>query len=96
MLAEHVSVVDSRYLEFTKCEDGRPTLRGRLDAVGGAALRVALEPLSRRSGVDDERPRARRLADGLVELALHSLDHGFATGAVRAAPICSSRPRSGR
>ena len=79
MLAEHVSAVDSRYLEFTTCEDGRLALHGMLDAVGGATLRVALEPLSARSGAGDERPRARRLADGLVELAMHALDHGFAT-----------------
>ena len=79
VLAEHVSAVDSRYLEFTKCEDGRLALHGMLDAVGGATLRVALEPLCARAGADDERPRARRLADGLVELAMHALDHGFAT-----------------
>jgi hypothetical protein len=58
---------------------GGLAFHGRLDAVGGAAVRVALEPLCRHAGVGDERPRARRLADGLVELALHSLDHGFAT-----------------
>jgi Domain of unknown function (DUF222) len=79
VLAEHVSAVDSRYLEFTTCEDGRVALHGMLDAVGGATLRVALEPLCARSGAGDERPRARRLADGLVELAMHALDHGFAT-----------------
>jgi hypothetical protein len=77
VLAEHVDAVDSRYLEFTKCEDGRLALHGLLDPVGGATLRVALEPLCARSGVGDERPRARRLADGLVELAMHALDHGF-------------------
>jgi hypothetical protein len=79
VLAEHVTAVDSRYLEFTRCEDGRLALHGMLDAVGGATLRVALAPLCARSGAGDERPRARRLADGLVELAMHALDHGFAT-----------------
>jgi hypothetical protein len=79
VLAEHVSAVDARYLEFTKCEDGRLALHGVLDPVGGATLRVALEPLCARSGVGDERPRARRLADGLVELAMHALDHEFTT-----------------
>lgn len=54
-------------------------LRGLLDPVGGATLRVALEPLCGRSGVGDDRPRARRLADGLIELASHALDHGFTT-----------------
>jgi hypothetical protein len=40
-----------------------------LDPIGGAALRTALEPLARKSGDHDHRPRARRLADALVELA---------------------------
>jgi hypothetical protein len=55
------------------------------DPVGGATIRVALEVLCGRAGVGDERSRARRLADGLVELASHALDHGFATerGTVR-------------
>jgi hypothetical protein len=79
VLAEHVDAVDARYLEFTKCEDGRLAFHGVLDPVGGATLRVALEPLCGRSGAGDERPRARRLADGLVELAMHALDHGFTT-----------------
>ncbi len=85
VLAENVSSVESRRLEFSKCEDGRLAFRGLLDAVGGAAVRVAVEQLSRRVGVGDERSRARRLADGLVELAMHSLDHGFTTqrGATR-------------
>ena len=48
----------------------------------GCSTRSA-EPLSGRAGTalrplgrGDERPRARRLADGLVELAMHALDHG--------------------
>lgn len=45
---------------------------------------MALEPLCARPGAGDERPRARRLADELVELALHALDYGFTT--VRALP----------
>jgi hypothetical protein len=79
VLAEHVNAVECRRLELSRCEDGRVVIRGLLDPVGGAALRVALGPLSGRSGIGDDRPRARRLADGLVELAMHSLDHGFTT-----------------
>jgi len=79
VLAEHVTAVEQRRLELTRCEDGRVVLRGIFDPVGGAIVRVALEPLCGRSGVGDERNRARRLADGLVELASHALDHGFAT-----------------
>ncbi len=79
VLAEQVNAVEYRRLELTRCEDGRIVVRGLLDPVGGATLRVALAPLCARSGAGDERPRARRLADGLVELAMHALDHGFAT-----------------
>jgi Domain of unknown function (DUF222) len=79
VLAEHVTTVECRRLELTKCEDGRVVIRGLLDPEGGTALRLALGPLCGRSGVGDERNRARRLADGLVELAMHALDHGFTT-----------------
>ncbi len=79
VLAEQVNAVEYRRLELSRCEDGRIVVRGLLDPVGGARLRVALAPLCARSGAGDERPRARRVADGLVELAMHALDHGFAT-----------------
>jgi hypothetical protein len=79
VLAEGVSAVESRRLELTRCEDGRIVIRGLLDPVGGATLRVALAPLCARSGVGDDRSRDRRLADALVELAYHALDHGFST-----------------
>jgi hypothetical protein len=79
VLAEQVSAVECRRLELTRCEDGRIVLRGILDPVGGATLRVALAPLCAPSGAGDDRDRARRLGDGLVELAAHALDHGFAT-----------------
>ena len=79
VLAEHVSAVESRRLELTRCEDGRIAIRGLLDPVGGAVLRVALAPLTKRSGVGDDRSGERRYADALVELAMHALDHGFVT-----------------
>jgi hypothetical protein len=44
VLAEHVSAVESRRLEITRCEDGRLAIRGLLDPVGGATLEVALAP----------------------------------------------------
>jgi Tfp pilus assembly protein FimT len=37
----------------------------QLDPVGGATLMAALDPLARKTGVDDERSYAQRLADGL-------------------------------
>jgi hypothetical protein len=48
-----------------------------LDAVGGAALRSALEPLAKRSGAHDHRKRDRRLADALVDLSMHALETGL-------------------
>jgi hypothetical protein len=79
VLAEHVNAVECRRLELIRCEDGRTAIRGILDPVGGAVLRLALAPLCTRTGVGDDRTKPRRLADGLVELGNHALDHGFTT-----------------
>jgi Domain of unknown function (DUF222) len=79
VLAEHTSAVESRRLELTRCEDGQIVIRGLLDPVGGATLRVALAPLTTRKGAGDDRSRERRYADALVELAHHALDHGLVT-----------------
>jgi hypothetical protein len=68
--------VEARSLTFTTADDGVVLVKGLLDKVGGAALRTALEPLARRAGKDDDRHRARRLADALVDLAMHALDNG--------------------
>ena len=76
VLAEHVDAVACRRLELMPCGNGAVALRGLLDAVGGATLRTALEPLARRTGAGDSRLRERRLADALIELAGHCLDRG--------------------
>ena len=76
-LAEHVDAVEARRLELVPCGGGGLIVRGVLDAVGGATLRAALEPLARRAGAGDERPRDRRLADALVEFAAHTVDEGW-------------------
>jgi hypothetical protein len=85
VLAEQVSAVEQRRFELTKCEDGRVAVRGIFDPVGGASIRVAVEALCGRTRAGDQRCRARRLADGLVELADHALDQGWgsARGSVR-------------
>ncbi|MGH7686882.1 MAG: DUF222 domain-containing protein, partial [Candidatus Dormibacteria bacterium] len=75
-LRDQVDAVERRWLEFQRCESGDYLIRGRLDAVGGATLLAALEPLERKSGRDDLRPRSRRLADAVVELPAHVLDQG--------------------
>jgi len=76
MLAEHVQAVERRRLELIDCEGGVLAIRGLLDPVAGATLRTALEPLAKPSGAGDNRDRAHRLADALVELAAHCLDAG--------------------
>ena len=73
---EERQAAEERKLTMSSFEDGGLFLKGVFDAVGGAAIRSALEPLARRCGKDDERPREQRLADALVELAGHSLDSG--------------------
>lgn len=75
-LQQHVDAVEQRYLELRAVDDGFVLVSGRLDGVGGATLRTALEPLARRDGSDDHRHRDRRLADALVELCGHLLDQG--------------------
>jgi hypothetical protein len=79
VLEEQVNAVEHRRLELIRCADGRVVVRGIFDPVAGAVIRVAVASLSAKSGVDDERPLERRQADALEELAMHTLDHGFAT-----------------
>ena len=59
---------EQRHLRLSRWEDGSLLLSGVLDPVEGVALRTALEPLARKSGVHDNRTREQRLADALVEL----------------------------
>jgi hypothetical protein len=74
---DHRVAVEERRLELTVWEDGSLQISGKLDPVGGAALRTALEPLAQPMGEGDDRCIERRLGDGLVELSLHSLDAGL-------------------
>ncbi len=69
--------VEARSLTMSTADDGTVLINCILDKVGGAAVRTALEPLARRTGKDDDRLRDRRLADALVDLAMHALDSGL-------------------
>ena len=51
-------------------------LDGWLDPAGGAALKSALESLSRPLGAGDRRTSKQRRADSLVELVHHAMDRG--------------------
>jgi hypothetical protein len=74
---DHRVAVEERRLELTVWEDGSLQISGKLDPVGGAALRTALEPLAQPMGEGDDRCLERRQGDGMVELSLHSLDAGL-------------------
>src|SRR6195256_4670452 len=67
---------EERKLTISSFEDGGLFLKGFSARVGGAPTRTALEPLARKCGKDDWRPREQRLADALVELVGHALDSG--------------------
>ncbi len=68
--------VEARSLTLSTADDGAVLINCILDKVGGAAVQTALEPLARRAGKGDDRLRDRRLADALVDLAMHALDNG--------------------
>ncbi|GAB3200129.1 HNH endonuclease signature motif containing protein [Geodermatophilus arenarius] len=66
-----------RLLTLSRHADGSLTIRGHLDAVGGEKLQAALEAhvqADRPAG--DERTRAQRLGDALVQLADNALAAG--------------------
>ena len=70
-LQEQVTLAEGRRLSMRKDVHGLLWLKGNLDPAGGAVLMAALEPLAKRSGAEDSRPRDQRLADALVEFAEH-------------------------
>src|SRR5713101_2693545 len=69
--------VEARSLTVSTADDGAVLINCILDKIGGAAVQTALEPLAKRAGKDDDRLRDRRLADALVDLAMHALDTGL-------------------
>ena len=67
---------EERYLRFADMQDGSVAINGRLDSIGAAGVRTALEPLSHRSGEGDNRGIEQRQADALVEMSMQALDSG--------------------
>jgi hypothetical protein len=51
-------------------------INGVLDPVGGAALKTAIDALSKRHAPDDERTPRQRRADALTEIVFHAMDEG--------------------
>lgn len=75
VVREEADLIENRYLELSTSESGAVWLKGWLDPVGGATLKTALESLARRKP-GEQRPKPRRLADALVEIAGVALDAG--------------------
>ncbi len=75
--AEEAQRVEARSLDISDGDEGTVYISGYLDKVGGAAVRTALEPLAKRAGKDDHRPRDQRMADALVDLSMRALDNGL-------------------
>jgi len=65
-----------RRLQISQMADGMHVIDGVLDPVGGAAVKTALEALTRSFTPDDRRSHSQRMADALVELTHHALDEG--------------------
>ena len=65
-----------RRLQISLMGDGMHWVEGVLDPQGGAALKTALDALSRRQGPEDDRTHKQRMADSVVELVHHALDEG--------------------
>jgi hypothetical protein len=51
-------------------------INGQLDREGGAALKTAIDSLSKRHAPDDERTPRQRRADALTEIVFHAMDEG--------------------
>jgi hypothetical protein len=73
---EEYEALMSRFLRVSAHDDGVTTFTGRLGNADGALILTALEPLSKRSGPDDDRLLEQRHADALVDLARRALNAG--------------------
>jgi hypothetical protein len=61
---------------FISQMNGMYVIDGTLDAEGGAALKTAIDALTKRHAPDDDRTPRQRRADALVELVYHAMDQG--------------------
>jgi hypothetical protein len=77
-MAGESALVENRRLRISTDQDsGAVFVSGEFDSESGAVIRTVLEPLARRSGAGDQRPRERRMADALVDVFWHHLDEGL-------------------
>jgi len=74
---EQAELVQNRRLKVSTWMDGTVLVSGQFDPEGGAVLLTALKPLARKSGAHDDRDLEHRMADAVVDLAMHALDAGL-------------------
>jgi hypothetical protein len=74
---EQAKEAHSNWFSMSTAKDGRFFLEGNLDAVTGAAVRGALDPLARPCGEHDNREYDQRMADALVEVITHGGQHNI-------------------
>jgi hypothetical protein len=67
--AEAEDLYEQRELTMRRRRDGLVTIWGRLDPVGAAVIRSALQQFAKRRGKDDKRTFKQRLHDAAVEQA---------------------------
>ena len=65
-----------RSFDISETFRGMYRVDGWLDPAGGAALKAAIDTLSKPLGADDARTGRQRRADAVVELAHHAMDEG--------------------
>ncbi|MFN2462800.1 MAG: hypothetical protein ABR573_02725 [Candidatus Dormibacteria bacterium] len=70
---KEVDAVEARKLTFNKTDDGRYFVNLELDPAGYTTARTALDARSDRYGRADTRNRARRLADGFLDMCMDDM-----------------------
>src|SRR6202048_3085723 len=65
-----------RRFHISRMADGMYKVDGLLEPVTGAALKTAVDALSKRTGPDDERSPSQRRHDALGEMVNHAMDQG--------------------
>jgi hypothetical protein len=65
-----------RRFHISRMADGMYKVDGLLEPVTGAALKTAVDALSKRTGPDDERSPSQRRHDAVGEMVNHAMDQG--------------------
>lgn len=76
VVEEEVAAVEFRNLTFNQTDDGRCFVNVELDPAGFLTAMTAIDGRSDRFGRDDHRLKARRRADGFVEMCRDDMERG--------------------